>query len=113
MAQDLETAIGGIIAKIEAYVGDVAQLTVSTYGMDVDPAAPSTDWTQSRAIARTVVKADGDTTVTLPVRAIDGALVADAALFDLHERSVRSATEYRTQVLAALVGALQTLGRTG
>ena len=112
MASDVETSINEVVAKIAAYIDDATRLTVSTYGMDLDPAAPATTFTPARAIAQTSLGLDGDTTVILPVTRTDTALVVDAALFDLHERNVKAATEYRAALLGALVGALQSFVRT-
>lgn len=112
MASDLETSINEVVNKIAGYIEDATRLSVSTFGMDLDPAQPATTFTPARAIAQTTLALDGDTQVILPVTRTESGLVVDAALFDLHERNVKAATDYRAQLLGALVGALQSFVKT-
>ncbi|NJN19530.1 MAG: hypothetical protein HC822_26450, partial [Oscillochloris sp.] len=58
--------------------------------------------------AYTQVKLDGDSKTVVPMRkGNNGTLEIDATLFEIHERNVATATEYRARVLNSLIGLLQ------
>ena len=107
MAIELETAVRGAAERIARYVEDVATMTVETRYVEVGGEG-AIDFEQARPVARTVVALDADCTAVLPMRPDQsGRLEVDAALFELHQRNVASAIEYRTRILNALLGALQ------
>ena len=59
-------------------------------------------------MARTIIKLDGDCEAILPMRQTEnGGFEVDAGLFDLHERHVTTAIEYRARILNALLAVLQ------
>jgi hypothetical protein len=72
----------------------------------------STDLSQSRPAASTVIKLDGDSKTVIPVRAKEGAPVEiESAIFDLHQQNVNTAIEYRVRILQALLDALKQIRR--
>jgi hypothetical protein len=109
MANGLENAIKSAADRIAHYVQDVAEMKVETLYVRVGADGP-TDFNQARPLARTVVSLDGDSKVILPLREAEaGHFEVDAGLFDVHQRNVTTAIEYRARILSALLSALQSL----
>jgi hypothetical protein len=107
MATDLETSIRAIAEKVAQYVDDVATMTVQTEYVVVS-AEGKVSFDQARPLARTVIKLDGDSQAIVPLAEVkSGRLEVDAALLELHDRSVSAAIEYRARMLNALLVALQ------
>jgi hypothetical protein len=102
MANEMENALKAVAAKIGAYVDDVATLSVETKYLQVGAASTP------QTVAKTVIKLDGDSETTVPLQASSaGQLEVDTALFDIHQRNVNTAIEYRARMLAALLEALR------
>ena len=111
MANELENAIRTAADKIVQYIKDIAEMKVETLYVRVGADGP-VDFNQARAVAQTIVSLDGDSKVVVPLREAEGGrFEVDAALFDLHQRNVTTAIEYRARMLSALLSALQSLGR--
>jgi hypothetical protein len=110
MATDVENTIKDIVSKIGHYIDDAATLNVETRAVDV-AADPPVPFEQARPLARSSLSLDGDVVVVVPIRQGAGAPQVDEAFFELHERNVKMATEYRAQLLAALIGSLQAFVR--
>ena len=109
MANGLENAIKSAADKIAHYVQDVAEMKVETLYVRVGADGP-TDFSQARPLAQTVVSLDGDSKVILPLREAEtGRFEVDAGLFDVHQRNVTTAIEYRARILSALLSVLQSL----
>jgi hypothetical protein len=104
MANELDTALKNVAAQIAKYVQDAAELNVETKSVEV---GANTDFSQARPVARTVIKLDGDCEAVVPVAAGAAGQGVDTALFDVHQRNVTVAIEYRARLLNALVGALR------
>jgi hypothetical protein len=101
MANELNNAIKTTAETIARYVDNVATMTVETRFVDLDNAQ---DFTQSKPVARTEIRLDGDCAAVLPVRKNDaGVPVVDTDLFDLHQRNVATAIEYRARMMDALL----------
>lgn len=96
---DLKTNLEKLGGTLATMVKDFSTLTVET----------STSEAGKPAIlrARTEVKLDGDTKITVPV---DGAAV-DAALLALHNEAVKSAIEARVKTIQSVVDAANALSR--
>lgn len=103
MADEVETTLKNVARKVAGYIEDAATLTVETRVVRVD-ADTAADFTQARPAARTVIKLDGDSEAVAPLQAGEAGLVVDKSLFDLHERNVQAAIEYRAKLLNALLG---------
>ncbi len=105
MANELETALKNVATQISAYVKDVATLTVTTKYAVVGSSG------EAQVIADTTIKLDGDSQTTVPMRPAStgqaGQLDVDTALFDIHQRNVSTAIEYRARMMAALLDALR------
>jgi len=111
MPSELENSIRTAAEKVAQYVQDAAAMEVKTYYVLVGAAA-GPDMERDRPGAYTMVKLDGDSKTVVPMReGRDGALELDATLFEIHERNVHTATEYRARVLNSLIGLLQRGGR--
>jgi hypothetical protein len=109
MANGLENAIKSAADKIAHYVQDVAEMKVETLYVRVGADGP-TDFSQARPLAQTVVSLDGDSKIILPLREAEaGRFEVDAGLFDVHQRNVTTAIEYRARIMSALLSALQSL----
>ncbi|NTU81365.1 MAG: hypothetical protein HGA45_18635 [Chloroflexales bacterium] len=107
MASNLEDSIREAAAKVRQYVEDAAVMQVRTFYV-LTSSEPLSGIDPERPGAFTEVKLDGDTKVVVPMRkGRDEAMELDEALFNIHERNVAMATNYRAQVLDALIGLLQ------
>ena len=71
--------------------------------------AEAQDFAAARAVARTIVRLDGDSQAVVPMRRTEaGGLEVDTGLFDAHQRNVATAVDYRARLLDALLQALKT-----
>lgn len=102
MANELNNAFKVAAEKIVKYVDQMATLTVETRYVEVGEAAA--DFAASKPVACTVIRLDGDCTATLPMRRREaGTLEVDASLFEMHERNVAAAVDYRARMMDALL----------
>jgi hypothetical protein len=109
MANEINNALRAAADKVARYVENISNLTVTTRLIDVNQGAVVTD---ARAAARTVISLDGDCCIDLPVRLDEqGNPAVDGALYDLHERNVATAIEYRTRMMDALLQTLKQAAR--
>ena len=105
MANDLNNALKATAEKISHYVDDIATMTVETRCVDLNNTAAAFD--KSQAVARTEIRLDGDCSAVLPVHKNEaGVTVVDEDLFEMHQRIVATAIDYRARMMDAL---LQTL----
>ena len=103
---DVQQTINDLAMTVKKYVEDAATLTVTTSGVR------SVNGQEAKqVIAKTVLSLDGDATYDIPIREDGGRLVPETDLLELHERSVKAATDYRAQLLGSFVQALGTLIR--
>jgi hypothetical protein len=104
MASEFENALKNVAGQITTYVKDVATLTVETKYAVVGAGGAD----EVHSIARTVIKLDGDSETTVPMRpAGAGQLEVDTALLEVHQRNVDTAIEYRARIMASLLDALR------
>lgn len=94
---DLRTALESASRKLANALNDLQALRVETRWVEVKQNA--FDEKDSRLVASTQIELDGDTTVVVPLRDENGALVPDQALLDMHKEAVASAMEYRSMLL--------------
>jgi hypothetical protein len=107
MATDLETSVRNAAAQIARYVEDIAEMKVETWSVQVE-AASAANFDQAKPAAQTIIKLDGDSKAVIPLRmGQGGALEVDLALLEIHERAVATTIEYRSKILATLIGLLQ------
>jgi hypothetical protein len=106
MANELNNSIKAAAEKIVKYVEEVSNMTVETHFVDVDGGV--VDFNQAKAAARTIIRLDGDSSTVIPMRRNEaGTMVVDTDLFELHERNVAIAIEYRTQMMDALLNIIK------
>lgn len=104
MAGELDKALKETAEKITQYVNDVAVMTVETRYTITNADGAS----EERVAARTVAKLDGDSESLVPVRVnAQGQTEVDMELFEVHQRNVATAIEYRARLVSALVEALR------
>ncbi|NWJ98593.1 MAG: hypothetical protein HXX20_22815 [Chloroflexi bacterium] len=108
MANELENTLKDITTKVTKYVDDLSKMTVVTQ-YTVISEEDGVKNSEPQDAARTEIRFDGDSVSVVPMRRTDNGLELDQALYQLHQQNVAAATEYRTRVLGALVGALQSL----
>lgn len=106
MANELNTALKNAAEKIVKYVDNVATMSVETRFVEVG--ANAADFKAAAPAASTTIRLDGDCSAVLPMRrrADTNELEVDTSMFELHQRNVETAIEYRTKMMDAL---LQTL----
>ena len=108
MANELETAIKNAATAVAQYVKDVSEMTVETRYVDIS-GEEMKNFDQARPVARTIVRLDGDSQTVVPVRPnAAGVLEVDDGLFELHRQNVATTIDYRSRILNALLGILQT-----
>jgi hypothetical protein len=106
MANELDAAMKGAAQNISRYVKDAAVMVVETRYIELNDQAVE-NFDQGRPLARTIIKLDGDSESTIPMRrGQDGALEVDVELFNLHQRNVTTVIDYRARMLDALLGLL-------
>jgi len=104
MANELQASLKSAAEKVAQYINDAATMTVETRYVEIG-ADGSANFDQAKPAARSVIKLDGDSETIVPVRASakKGAPEVDAALYELHQRNVNAAIEYRASILKALL----------
>ncbi len=108
MANDFNSAMKSAAEKIAQYVEDISVMTVETRYIDLSGDA---DFANAQPVARTEIRMDGDCSSILPMRKNDsGRLVVDDTLFDMHQRNVATAIDYRSRMMDALLQALKQNG---
>lgn len=104
MASEFETTLKNIAQKVAKYVEDVAELSVETKSVEI---GANTNFAEAKPAARTIIKMDGDCEAVVPMRLTAEGQAVDNALFEVHERNVAAAIEYRAKLLNAMLGALK------
>jgi hypothetical protein len=98
---DLRAALESAGRKLAAALDDLQALEVQTRWVEVKTGAYNEETAQ--LVASTKIELDGDTTVIIPTRDENGAIVPDQALLDLHRESVENAIRYRSQIIQMVV----------
>lgn len=107
MANELSSALKAAAEKIVKYIEDCAVMTVETRYVEINGSAVNFEGAQP--VACTIIRLDGDSSAVLPMRRNDvGALVVDTDLFEMHERNVAVAIDYRTRMMDALLQTFKT-----
>lgn len=104
MANGRSNALKSAAEKVARYVDDVATITIETRFVDLSDR--SLDFDKTMVAARTELRMDGDCTTILPARSNPdqpGQFIVDADLFDVHQRVVATAIEYRARMLGSLL----------
>ena len=100
---ELKEALKNAADKIAQYVEDAATMTVETRYVAVGAGSD-----ESKLLARTIVKLDGDSETILPMKpGPDGTLVVDTVVNEMHQENVQTAIDYRTEMLERLLGLLK------
>jgi len=100
---ELKEALKNAADKIAQYVDDAATMTVETRYVAVGAGSD-----ESKLLARTIVKLDGDSETILPMKpGPDGTLVVDTVVNEMHQENVQTAIDYRTEMLERLLGLLK------
>ena len=107
MANEFERSLKNTAARIAQYVDDVAAINVDTRYLLVG-AEDQADFAQAKPGLRTVIRLDGDCETILPVNAgAGGQLEVNTEMYEIHQRNVQTAIEYRAKILAALLEAMK------
>jgi len=100
---ELKEALKSAADKIAKYVDDAATMTVETRYVELGSGSD-----ESKLLARTIVKLDGDSETILPMKpGPDGSLVVDTAVNEMHQENVQTAIDYRTEILERLLSILK------
>jgi hypothetical protein len=104
MAIDYMTSLKNVAASVAKYVEDVATMEVITKYVEIGT-DKTVDFTQARPVASTTVKLDADSETVVPLRVGQGGVLeVDSELYELHQRNVATAVDYRTSMMNALLG---------
>ncbi len=111
MANELQNSLKSAAEKVAQYINDAATLTVETRTIELG-ADGGANFDQARPVARSVIKLDGDSATIVPMRMSPrrGEQEVDTALYELHQRNVSAAIEYRASILKALLDTLRSRG---
>lgn len=108
MASDIENSIRTAAEKVAKYVSDVATMTVETKYVEVGVDG-NANFEEAKPVARTIIRLDGDSDGVIPMQhAESGRLEVDIDLMNMHQINVTTAIDYRSRLLNALLGVLQT-----
>ena len=100
---EIKEALKNVADQIAKYVENVATMTVETDYVEMGGKIEDV-----KLAARTVIKLDGDSTSVLPMKpGLDGSLVVDTALYEMHQQNVQAAANYRAAILERLLGVLR------
>ena len=100
---EIKEALKNVADQLAKYVEDAATMTVET-----DYVEMGGKMEDAKLAARTVIRLDGDSTSVLPMKpGLDGALVVDTALYEMHQQNVQAASNYRAAILERLLGILR------
>jgi hypothetical protein len=101
---ELKEALKNAADTIAKYVENVATMTVETLYVEIGG-----DADKAKLAARSIVKLDGDSQTVLPMKqGPDGSgLVVDTVVYEMHQQNVQTAIDYRTGMLASLIGLLR------
>ena len=100
---ELKEALKSAADKIAKYVENVATMTVETRCVVVGSGSD-----ESKMVARTIVKLDGDSETILPMKpGPDGALMVDTLVNEMHQENVQTAIDYRTEMMERLLTLLK------
>jgi hypothetical protein len=103
MATDYMTSLKNAAATVAKYIDDVATMEVITKYVEIGTDA-TVDFTQARPVASSIVKLDADSETVVPMRmGQGGVLEVDTALYELHQRNVATAVDYRARMMNALL----------
>lgn len=120
MDDQIENTVNRVVEKIGAVVNNALTLSVETWYLTVDgeegaagaAGKPEFD-TKSRPLAKTEIKADGDSKSVVPMRQGDnGRLEIDPQLLELHHKNVQIAREYRAEIVSSFITLISTLRKT-
>ena len=109
MPNEIENTLKQTAQKISDYIADVATLSVETKFVPISADGGPADFAAAKPAAKTVIKIDGDCEAVVPMQNTDTGLAVDRSLFELHERSLNSAIEYRTKMMNSLLDMLKNL----
>lgn len=105
MAENWEVSVKAAAQKLADALQDATTLNVIT-----EYVVPATVGAQQEAPVRleTTIKLDQDSTNQVAARRLaDGTITVDMPLYDIHEKNVKAAIDYRERVLAALLDAVK------
>lgn len=106
MANEFVNSLKTAAEKVSHYVQEAAELKVQTRYIVMGDS--SMTFENAPAAAETVIRLDGDSYVTMPMRVGENKqLEVDTALYTLHQQNVQSAIEYRASILDALLQVLR------
>ena len=107
MPSELENSIRSAAEKVAQYIADASNLEVTTSYVQIGANAIAVDFSQAQPAASTLIKLDGDCKSIIPMRTSnDGTFEIDRSLFEIHERNVASAIDYRSRILNSVLGIL-------
>lgn len=102
MANEVERSIKSAAKKIALYVDNIATLTVVTNYVNVTDAGVEA-FDQAQPGMRTIIRLDGDCETVLPIEQNPDGLAINSEIFEVHERNVNTAIEYRARIMSSLL----------
>ncbi len=102
-SNEIREALKTAAEQVTNYVRDASEMTVETRFVE-----PGDNGGEGKLTARSLVKFDGDSYFTVPVRR-DGNnnLVPDTGMYEVHEKNVQATIEYRVRMIEQLLGLLR------
>lgn len=98
-----EQTIREALQTIANLIVDASGLEIVTEVQPINPLNLSAPLPPPAVVAKTIIKIDGDRTITVPVTVDTGDIVISQAIYDLHQQNVQEAAAYRKQILDTLV----------
>jgi len=102
-SNEIKEALKLAAEQVTSYVKDASEMTVETRFLEIGGA---TD--EGKLAARSLVKFDGDSYFTVPVRRdANNNVVPDTVMYELHEKNVQATIEYRVRMMEQLLALLR------
>ena len=102
-SSEIREALKLAVEQVASYVKDASEMTVETRILELGETAG-----EGKPAARSLVKFDGDSSFTVPVRRdANNNLVPDTAIYELHEKNVQATIDYRVRMMEQLLSLLR------
>lgn len=102
-SNEIREALKLAAEQVVGYVKDASEMTVETRFVELGG-----NGEEAKMAASSLVKFDGDSYFTVPVRRdANNNLVPDTLMYELHEKNVQATIDYRVRMMEQLLGLLR------
>ncbi len=106
---NLQSTVKRAANKLAKALENASELKVETRYVLTDVSGEAGSDERGHLLARTIMQADGDTELVIPMERSDDGLTTNREIFDLHMSNVKTALDYRGTLLESLLKATRSL----